>query len=415
MCDNILKSKRFGIILFLIIFIINTAIFTASNDYSNVRMLSNYRSFIYTIIDKTAEVLNEKYFMNDLLYKRTLNSEDLNLEGILEEMQNLSPLFLNIALIKEPIVNSLNDYSIRTENTKLFFIFKISNQNGSLYIKDKVIQVEYDLRDTLKNLQILEDFSLTTSPNSYLLVYGIRVKPKGIPITPHQLVFCLLFSSLIFIIHRRISHRFRSYLYTSDGLETMIFLFEKTEEFSANHSRNVAEISHFLGKKYGIKRKRLKDLKVAAFLHDIGKISVPVNILNKSGALSKDEFGVIKKHVNYSAEIIEHFDSLKHLRDIILYHHEKTDGTGYPEGLLDHQIPMESKIIAVADIFEALVGERPYRSPLDKHEALNIMKEMPIDQKILSILIFNIDEVCTLIKYKKKRSKYEQKHIFRIK
>ncbi len=412
---DIIRRKSFGVFLLIICFLLNIVIFSEINNYSNIRMLSNYRTFLYNIIDKTAEILYEKYFMNESLYRRYLNNEELNLEKILSEMRQFSPLFLDIALIEKPIANPRLDYSIRVAGTELFFNFKISNQNGSLYVEDRYIQVGYDLEATLRNLQILEDFTLTTSSKSYLLIYGLRLKPKKLPLSFNQILLSLFFGILIFVLHRKISNKFHSYLYNSEGLETIIFLFEKTEEFSANHSRNVAEISHFLGKKYGLKRKKLKDLKVAAFLHDIGKISVPVNILNKSEALSKDEFGEIKKHVIYSAEIIEHFDSLKHLRDIILYHHEKLDGSGYPEGLRENQIPRESKIIAVADIFEALVGERPYRSPLDKLDALDIMKRMPLDHEILSILIFNIEEVCTLIKHKKKNQQYEYKHIFRYK
>ncbi len=413
--QHILRKKHFGIILLISVCLLSLAIFSLINDYANRRTLSSYRLFLYNIIDKTAEVINDRYFLNDALYEQYLENGTLDLNGLLEEIQKLSSLFLDIELVEKPTVLSMRDYAIRTEGTELFFNFKISNSDGSRYIRDRYVQVAYDLETTLSNLQILKDFSLTTSPESYLLAYGLRVKPRNLPVSVNQIILSVLISLLIYIIYKRIINRFRSYLYNSEGLETIIYLFEKTEEYSANHSRNVAEISHFLGQKYGLRGKRLKDLKVAAYLHDIGKISVPVEILNKDSALSKDEFGEIKKHVHYSAEIIEHFDSLKHLKDFILYHHEKNDGSGYPDGLLEDQIPLESRIIAVADIFEALVGQRPYRSSLNRKDAIKIMRDMPIDAKVLSILIFNVDEVCTRIRHRKKsRSENGGSHFLRF-
>ena len=114
----------------------------------------------------------------------------------------------------------------------------------------------------------------------------------------------------------------------------------------------------------GFKGKKLKDLKVAALLHDIGKISIPREILNKPGKLTPEEFEIVKKHTILSDNIIKSFEELAHLRPFIKFHHEKIDGSGYPFGLKGEDIPIQSRIISIADIFEALTGDRPYREPL---------------------------------------------------
>jgi HD-GYP domain-containing protein (c-di-GMP phosphodiesterase class II) len=169
-------------------------------------------------------------------------------------------------------------------------------------------------------------------------------------------------------------------------LESIIFLFEQTEKLSSNHSRRVAALSLFLGEKLGYKGKRLRNLYTAALLHDIGKISVPTAILLKDEALTKQEQQAVMAHPIISARILKNFRELSHLSQIVLYHHERFDGTGYPEGLKGIAIPEESRIIAVVDVYEALVGDRPYRKPLSFLDAFEILRSMPLDQRLVEVL-----------------------------
>ena len=153
------------------------------------------------------------------------------------------------------------------------------------------------------------------------------------------------------------------------------------------------------GQRIGIKRKELKDLRIAALLHDIGKISIPKSILNKQGPLTKDEFEIVKKHPIYSAEIIDNFEELSHLSEYILHHHERMDGSGYPSRLKGYEIPLFCRIIAIADIFEALIGERPYRDPISPEDAVRLMeREMSVDPFILKILKENMPYILRHLK-----------------
>jgi HD-GYP domain len=194
-----------------------------------------------------------------------------------------------------------------------------------------------------------------------------------------------------------LQHYFRrsDFFLDTRGLESIIYLFEQTEKFSASHSRNVAIFALFIGKKLGFRGRRLRNLYIAALLHDIGKIGVPTSIITKTGKLDAKEFAQMKQHPVISARILRGFKGFEHLSTIVLHHHEREDGSGYPDGLKGKAIPLESKIIAVVDVFEALVGERPYRNPIHPSSAFEKLKQMPLDQRIVDILIEHYGELRT--------------------
>ena len=239
------------------------------------------------------------------------------------------------------------------------------------------------------------------SPNGFKIdmtggrktTYGIHVSANLMHISLWNIIamvlLTILFASLL--IQRYVKKT--AFFLDTRGLESIIYLFEQTEKMSASHSRNVAVLALFLGKKLGLRGKRLRNLYVAALLHDIGKISVPTNVIAKAGRLDSKEYMQIKQHPVISARILRSFKEFERLSQIVLYHHEREDGSGYPEGLTGKDIPLESKIIAVVDVFEALVGERPYRNPIHPFSAFEKLKKMPLDQRIVKVLIDNYSEL----------------------
>ncbi|MBT9164705.1 MAG: 3'3'-cGAMP-specific phosphodiesterase 3 [candidate division WS2 bacterium] len=134
--------------------------------------------------------------------------------------------------------------------------------------------------------------------------------------------------------------------------------------WTKNHSESVARYSVMIGKELGLSAKEMETLKISAILHDIGKIGIYDSILYKPGSLTSDEYSLVKMHSERGAEIVSHIRQLEDIARIIKYHHEKFDGTGYPEGLKNGQIPFHSRIIAVADAYEAMTSDRPYRPVL---------------------------------------------------
>jgi putative two-component system response regulator len=143
----------------------------------------------------------------------------------------------------------------------------------------------------------------------------------------------------------------------------------------------------------GISQKELKALTLGGILHDIGKIHVPDAILNKPGPLTPDEREIMEAHAIAGYKICLPFKkSLGVALDVICYHHEKLDGSGYPEGLKKDEIPMVARIMAVVDIFDALVTDRPYRKGMSVEEAVKIINGMVADGKLDSDVVRNFIE-----------------------
>ena len=147
------------------------------------------------------------------------------------------------------------------------------------------------------------------------------------------------------------------------------------DPYTAGHQKNVSDLAVAIGKKMGLDHETCNCLKVAGLLHDIGKITVPTEILSKPGKLSDIEFRLVREHSKNGYNILKDIDLPWPIADIVLQHHERLDGSGYPGSLKDDQIRLESKIIAVADVVEAITSHRPYRAALGIEFALNEIKE----------------------------------------
>lgn len=146
------------------------------------------------------------------------------------------------------------------------------------------------------------------------------------------------------------------------------------DEYTYHHSLSVSVLSIATGKELGLDRHTLQRLGRCAMLHDLGKQMVPIEVLNKNGKLTDEEFDIIKKHATLGAE------SLKknaigdvELWNGMMFHHEKVNGTGYPRGLRGKDIPLFSKIISVTDVYDAITSYRPYRSPMLPSQAFEII------------------------------------------
>lgn len=154
-----------------------------------------------------------------------------------------------------------------------------------------------------------------------------------------------------------------------DLINFVIGILDARDPFTFSHSWRVAEVSVLLGKKMGFSPPRLAELHHAAHLHDIGKIGVPDRVLLKEGPLTKEEYGEMKQHSRKGFYILRRFPLLRDIARIVLYHHERMDGKGYPQGISGEQIPLESRIIGVADAFDAITSDRPYRKGRSLSEA----------------------------------------------
>ncbi|MBI9103892.1 MAG: HD domain-containing protein [Spirochaetales bacterium] len=163
------------------------------------------------------------------------------------------------------------------------------------------------------------------------------------------------------------------------------------DPLTSGHSEKVAEYSDEIAKRMGFSDQERAVLKIAALLHDYGKIGVPDHILKKNGQLTLDEFEIIKTHAEKTSSILNQInfeDDFSHIPSIAGSHHERVDGNGYPQGLKGEEIPLESKIIATADFYEAITSQRHYRSPMPNLEAYTILRQESgahLDPKIVKI------------------------------
>ncbi|WP_246168472.1 HD-GYP domain-containing protein [Paenibacillus antarcticus] len=167
-----------------------------------------------------------------------------------------------------------------------------------------------------------------------------------------------------------------------------------TDEYTYQHNIGVGIISTLIGRWLHLSESEISILSLAATLHDVGKVKVPIEILNKPGKLTNDEFAVIKKHTIYGYEIMKETVGLNQRIPLVaLQHHERNDGKGYPLGLKGDKVDYFSKIVAVADIFHAMSSKRPYHDPIPFHEIVSQMRRGifgELDPIIVSVFLDNI-------------------------
>ncbi len=160
------------------------------------------------------------------------------------------------------------------------------------------------------------------------------------------------------------------------------------------HSDRLVAYAEQLGESLGFGEEDLKDLRLACWLHDIGKISVPESILLKPGPLNAEETKMIREHPVIGERMCAPIKSLRSILPVIRHHHEKMDGSGYPDGLSGEAIPLKARILQVADIYDALTTHRPYRGALPPEEALQILFSEAEKGWLYASVVLKFSQVC---------------------
>lgn len=167
-------------------------------------------------------------------------------------------------------------------------------------------------------------------------------------------------------------------------------LLEIHDEYTKNHSEHVAKVARKIAASIGLPESELLKIYFAGLVHDIGKTVISNEIINKKGKLSDEEFELIKKHPYYGYEALSKTESLSFIAELVLYHHERVDGNGYPSKKAGQEIPLGARILCIADAYDAMVNDRPYHEALTKEEAiaeLNRCKGSQFDEKIVDIFL----------------------------
>ncbi|MEX2534702.1 MAG: HD-GYP domain-containing protein [Trueperaceae bacterium] len=158
------------------------------------------------------------------------------------------------------------------------------------------------------------------------------------------------------------------------ALKSFAVVVETEDEPDGEHCERVAANARILGEGMGLKRPELEELYWAGLLHDIGKITVPREILRKPGGLTLEEYLVMRRHARLGANLLSSINSFKRVAEGVGAHHERWDGSGYPGGLQGERIPLFGRILAIVDVFEALSSDRPYRKALARQDALEELR-----------------------------------------
>jgi putative two-component system response regulator len=153
-------------------------------------------------------------------------------------------------------------------------------------------------------------------------------------------------------------------------VHAMVLTIESRDPYTAGHQQRVTQLASALAQEMGLSEKEVEGVKMASLIHDIGKISIPAEILSKPGKLTEIEFSLVKTHAQAGYEILKDIEFSWPIAQIVRQHHERLDGSGYPLGLKDKKILLEAKLIGVADVVEAMASHRPYRPGLGIEKAL---------------------------------------------
>ncbi len=190
----------------------------------------------------------------------------------------------------------------------------------------------------------------------------------------------------------------------SDALTVDISALKISDEYTFKHSVDVASMSMIIAKNRGMSKKEVQQIGIAGLLHDLGKSRIPNEILNKPGQLTEEEFEIMKTHPTIGYNLIKHKSGLsKEIKLGVLQHHEKINGNGYPQQLKDHQICNFARILAVSDIYDALVTERPYKAAFSPRDAVEMIMAMTgsldlnmIHSFLNSVILYPVDTIVRL-------------------
>jgi putative nucleotidyltransferase with HDIG domain len=182
---------------------------------------------------------------------------------------------------------------------------------------------------------------------------------------------------------------------TKKTFESVVEMLHARDPYTYEHSKDVAELAQGIAQALNLHQDQIEQIKSAALIHDIGKLGVPDEILRKPGPLTDEEWAVMKQHPDIGADLIKDLEIYRDIVDIVRYEHERWDGSGYPKGLQGSEIPIGARIVAAADIYHALITDRPYRPAYSPEVALQMIREMrgrALDPQVVDALLSVLEE-----------------------
>ncbi len=349
------------------------------NDYVEILVISSISH--HETIDMAYKIGAGDFFIKPLNMDKLVRKVEMIYESVVEKSRYKILLVDDDRFVREKLKGELekNSLDVITACNGVEGLAKAVVEKPSVIITDVEMphMDGYDLLAAIKDFKPLEQASRIMMSGAF---HPRKMKANTNDITIQFYSKPFDTSNLIMqieqIIFNKMSHFKREHSFFISSIKSLIIALEERDEYTKGHSERVTEYAVMTGKELGLTSHQLSLVELSASLHDIGKIGVKDAVLFKPGALTPDEFEIIKGHCVLGARIIEQIESLKRVSQIVQCHHERMDGKGYPVGLMGFQIPIEAKIIAVADSYDAMISKRPYRDPLSESEAKKILTEV---------------------------------------
>lgn len=356
----------------------------------NVRKLDEARKTLHTVMQKVGKGISN------------MDNIDTFLELILETMTNALNAEVSCIMIFDKQTNELAGKTLYGTQDPEFRDYRISIKKNSPLsnIKEtkKLMFIEDNLvgPHSLKGQKPFFVYPMFCTPLIYRDKFSGVITVGGGDISDdlgdqdRSLIYNLASQTAVAIDNSTLNIDIeKTYFETISALALAV---DVKDKFSRGHLDRVGVYCTIIGKQLGLDDEDIKTLQSAARLHDLGKIGIPDDVLCKEGALSDEEWLLMRKHPEIGESIISPIRSLNNLCDIIRHHHEKLDGSGYPDGLKGEEITPLVRIIAIADIYDALTSDRSYRKKMSSKESAIILRGMDkqLDQDIVDIFLESI-------------------------
>lgn len=263
-------------------------------------------------------------------------------------------------------------------------IILLTDRVDALRAQSKTHQEIINILNTQKNKmfksELVDIFIEISKPDSFWLY----LESDNLEVFMHEWISCEVIRAYEYKYLKEIAYMFSN-------------IVDAKSSFTAEHSENVAKVALYISNKFNLTQKQQETLELAALLHDLGKLRVADAILNKKGPLNAEEKHIMDRHGFDSEMILRKIDGFKEVAYLASSHHETLDGKGYPYQKNKNDLSIESRILMLSDVFQALVQNRPYREQLHQNKILEILHEMKTDGKIdidvLAVIEGNIDEL----------------------
>jgi HD-GYP domain-containing protein (c-di-GMP phosphodiesterase class II) len=364
--------------------------------------------------ENTNSELEELYENNELLIKKinrliklTVDSKKYeNLEEFLKYLfDNIFDFIPEADYGSLSIIRNGKRYFIDTKGHNLDILKKIDLNDG-LFIEEKEIKIiddiiEFDKQSIPKYSSDL--FIEASKPikstliipfNANGVIYGNmnldidKFSEKSF--NQESIRFSKFFSDIITSYIILSEYQNLDSKYKESMIKSIINLVEIHDTYTKGHSNNVSKLALEFAQKLNLNKDRQFQIYWAALIHDMGKIVIPYEILNKPTKLTSEEYEEIKKHPIYAYEVLKDIDNMKDIAKYIRHHHERVDGNGYPDGLTGEEIPFESKLISICDAYDAMTSKRSYKRELSKEKAIEELiknKRKQFDEKLVDDFI----------------------------